>query len=103
MKIQRPIRTILVGGHRCQLPRLDIEVFSTQSGWRNVRFLVDTGCAISVIPQIQVPGILVRNRGEPLNINVAGSSRRGQLTTIRIRFAKYRQYEVKWPRLISDE
>ncbi len=103
MRIRQPLRYVHTSNVLCPYPVLEIEVFSSEISWRTLRFLIDTGCPISIVPKVRGSGLLRFGRGRPLTIKVAGARRLGELTNMRFRFPEQRQHEYTWPVLIADE
>lgn len=105
MKILRQIHEVKIAGRFYPCPLLDIDVYSRNSGWRNLTFLVDTGTTISVIPAsiAEAYRLDLRPSKSNMHLHVGGSTRRGQFADMRVRFSEYPQNEFNWPCVIVDE
>ncbi len=105
MKIQRPLRTVRIGGVLCVRPILNIDVFSSLFGWKNVRFLVDTGTLITIIPTSLATTLSLSASSQmgTTGLRLGGATRRGHAANMRFRFSEYPDTHFTWPCILAEE
>jgi hypothetical protein len=105
MKIKRSLSQVRIGGILCPRPILRLGVFAPGIGWYEVPFLLDTGTMISIISSTLTSTLGLRRSSQmgTTNVHVAGSTRRGHATKMRVRFSEYPDKHFTWPCILAEE
>jgi hypothetical protein len=105
MKIKRSLSQVRIGGVLCPRPILRLGLFAPGIGWNEFPFLLDTGTMISIIPATLTATLGLRPASQmgTTHLHVAGATRLGHATNMRVRFSEYPDTHFTWPCILAEE